>query len=207
MTKQEKLLYTFIPFEEFKSLSGVDDREDKITRFCLVTAAHTIEQYCRRRLLAKKHTEYPEFTGGDCLYLREYPVSKINAVFAIQMNNEQGTMNNERWVAPELYRVFPNCGCDMDFPFYIQLSPQLTYRNLFAGFRVVYRAGYEFGNVPADLVSACFELAVWNMNRYRGRRVGMTGNIRGSGKEGEHFEMSMPENVKALLEPYKRKVI
>ena len=63
------------------------------------------------------------------------------------------------------------------------------------------------GCVPADLASACLELASWNMNRYRGRRIGMTGNVRGTGKEGEHFEMSMPENVKDLLEPYRRKTI
>ena len=61
--------------------------------------------------------------------------------------------------------------------------------------------------VPADLASACLELAAWNFNRYKGKRIGMTGNIRGSGKEGEHFEMAMPENVKNLLEPYKRKII
>ena len=36
----------------------------------------------------------------------------------------------------------------------------------------------------------------------QGRRIGMTGNIRGVGKEGEHLEMSMPENVRYLLEPY-----
>jgi hypothetical protein len=35
----------------------------------------------------------------------------------------------------------------------------------------------------------------------------MTGSVRGSGKDGEHFEMSMPENVRALLEPYSRKTI
>jgi hypothetical protein len=35
----------------------------------------------------------------------------------------------------------------------------------------------------------------------------MSGNIKRSGKEGEHFEMSMPENVKQLLEAYKRKLI
>jgi hypothetical protein len=45
------------------------------------------------------------------------------------------------------------------------------------------------------------------MNRYRGRRIGMTGNVRGSGKDGEHFEASMPENVRTLLEPYRRKTI
>jgi hypothetical protein len=95
----------------------------------------------------------------------------------------------------------------MDFPFYIQFTPSMTYRKLFSGYRVVYRAGYEFGNIPADLAAACMELALWNMNRYRGRRVGMTGNIRGAGKEGEHFEMSLPENVRSLLEPYRRKTI
>jgi hypothetical protein len=71
----------------------------------------------------------------------------------------------------------------------------------------VYRAGYVLGNVPADLASACLELAAWNMTRYKGRRIGMTGNVRGSGKDGEHLEASMPENVRQLLEPYRRKMI
>jgi hypothetical protein len=30
---------------------------------------------------------------------------------------------------------------------------------------------------------------------------------QGAGKEREHFEMSIPENVKQLLEPYRRKTI
>jgi hypothetical protein len=71
------------------------------------------------------------------------------------------------------------------------------------GLRVLYRAGYAARRVPADLASACLELAAWNLNRYRGRRIGMVGNDQG----GEHPESSMPENVKTLLEPYKRKTI
>jgi hypothetical protein len=74
-------------------------------------------------------------------------------------------------------------------------------------FRVHYRAGYPTGKAPADLASACLELAAWNMARYRGRRIGMTGNVRGSGKDGEHLETSMPENVRLLLEPYRRKTV
>jgi len=61
--------------------------------------------------------------------------------------------------------------------------------------------------IPTDLSAACLELATWNLNRYRGKRIGMSGNIKGAGVQGEHFELSMPENVKALIEPYKRKVI
>ncbi|MDR2477740.1 MAG: hypothetical protein LBD48_00350, partial [Treponema sp.] len=74
-------------------------------------------------------------------------------------------------------------------------------------FKVIYRAGYGCGETPPDLASACLELAAWNMSRYRGRRVGITGNVRGSGKDGEHLEPAMPENVRLLLEPYRRRVL
>jgi hypothetical protein len=52
-----------------------------------------------------------------------------------------------------------------------------------------------------------------NLTRYREPPlrsrflIGMTGNVRGSRKEGEHPETSMPENVRQLLEPCRRRVI
>jgi len=234
MTKKEKLLNTFIPLETFKALMGIDDREDKIACFCLITATLTIEQYCRRKLLRKKHFELIEYTGDLFLPLSEYPVNKILATYS--MNNEQRTENNGEIVEPEFFRVIPDCGTEIDMPHAIEFSPALRrYRGLSA-FKVIYEAGYitenseqrtmnkgkkdkskgdifgQFHNneplyVPADLASACMELAAWNMNRYRGRRIGMTGNIRGAGIQGEHFELAMPENVRLLLEPYRRRVI
>ena len=80
-------LYTLIPLEEFKSLLGVDDREDKLARFCLVTATLTIEQYCKRKLLRKKYFEKIDFNGDLFVPLREYPVSEVLAVYS--MSNEQ----------------------------------------------------------------------------------------------------------------------
>jgi len=198
MMKQEKPLYTLIPLDDFKALLGVDDREDKIARFCLVTASLTIEQYCKRRFLKKKHFERIAFTGDLLLPLREYPVSKVLAVYVL---------GNGEILEPDFYQVLPDCSTEIDIPFDISLSPALQrYRGLSA-IKAVYWAGYAHNKVPADLSTACMELAAWNMNRYRGRRIGMTGNIRGTGKDGEHFEMSMPENVRSLLEPYRRKVI
>ncbi|MDR2543710.1 MAG: hypothetical protein LBC80_09740 [Treponema sp.] len=198
MTKQEKPLYTLIPLEDFKTVLGIDDREDKLARFCLVTASHTIEQYCKRRFLRKKHFEQIAFTGDLLLPLREYPVSKVQAVYV---------WGKGEILEPDFYQTIPDCGIELDIPFDISLSPALLrYRGLSA-VKAVYWAGYPVGKVPADLASACLELASWNMNRYRGRRIGMTGNVRGSGRDGEHFEMSMPENVRSLLEPYRRKVI
>jgi hypothetical protein len=193
-----------IPLADFKAVLGVDDREDKIARFCLVTSTLSIEQYCKRRLLRKKHFERIEFCGDLVLPLREYPVSKMLAVFS--MSNEQLEMSNGEIIEPEFYRVLPDCGADIDIPFSIEFSPAVV-RMGSKAVKAVYFAGYAPNNVPADLAAACLELASWNMSRYRGRRVGMTGNIKGAGIQGEHFEMSMPENVRTLLEPYKRRVI
>jgi len=55
MIADVKSLYTLIPLEDFKAVLGVDDREDKQARFCIVTATLTIEQYCKRKLLRKKY--------------------------------------------------------------------------------------------------------------------------------------------------------
>jgi hypothetical protein len=109
-------LHTLIPLVGFKAILGLDDREDALSRYCLTTATYTIEQYCKRRLIRKKHTDYLTFSGDHIFALREYPV-------------------RQDW----------------------------------------------------------------------GRWIGMTGNVRGSGKEGEHLEGSLPENVRQLLEPYRRR--
>ena len=194
-------LYSLIPLEDFKAVLGVDDREDKIARFCLVTSTFSIEQHCKRRFLRKKQFEYIDFYGDLILPLKEYPVSKVSAVYALF------SISPSQFVESEFYQVIPDCGCNENIPFSLSLSPALKRLRGLQALKVVYLSGYAQSKVPPDLASACLELATWNMNRYRGRRIGMTGNVRGGGKDGEHFEMSMPENVRGLLEPYKRKVI
>jgi hypothetical protein len=196
MKAQEKNLHTLIPLVDFKALLGADDRDDKISRFCLVTSTLTIEQYCRRRLIRKKHFEQIDYGIDLILPLQEYPVTKILAAYV-----------NSEILEPDFYHTVPDCGTDKDIPFYISLSPALKRNRNFSAVKVVYWSGYQQGKVPADLASACLELAAWNMSRYKGRRIGMTGNVRGSGRDGEHFELSIPENVRLLLEPYRRKVI
>jgi len=200
MIKQENQLHTLIPLEDFKALLGIDDREDKTARFCLVTSTLSIEQYCKRRFLRKKYFERIEYIGDLFLPLREYPVKNVLAVYAVLGCESE-------IIEPDFYSVIPDCGTFEDIPFHISFSRALQrYRGLSA-VKVVYWAGYNAGNVPPDLASACLELAAWNINRYKGRRIGMTGNVRGTGKDGEHFELSMPENVKLLLEPYRMKTI
>ena len=203
MRKQEKQFFSLLPLEEFKAMAGIDDREDRLARFCLVTATLTIEQYCKRRLSRKKHFEHIEFTRDLIVPFREYPVSKVLAVYLF---------GNGEILEPDFYHTVPELGTGEDLPFNLLLSPALLRLRNLKTLKIVYWAGYAKASktaasmppIPADIAAACFELASWNMNRYRGRRIGLTGSVR---KEGEHFEMSMPENVKALLETYRRKTI
>jgi hypothetical protein len=201
-------LYTLIPLADFKAILGLDDREDALSRYCLITATFTIEHYCKRRLLRRNHTDYLAFTGEPIYSLREYPVRRVLAVWAAHAGAVlpgATCFGPENLVDPTQYYCLPDEGICEDIPFSLVLRAPLCRAG--AGIRVRYRAGYVPGKVPADLASACLELAAWNMARYRGRRIGMTGNVRGSGKEGEHLEVSMPEQVRFLLEPYKRKTI
>jgi hypothetical protein len=200
-------LHSLIPLADFKALLGVDDREDKISTFCLITATFTIEQYCKRRLFLKRHFERIEVSGDLFLPLGEYPVREMLAVYSLSGMTASGEL-----IEPDFYRVIPDLEGETgempeDTVYSLYLSPSLFRGGGLAAVKAVYRAGYFPGKVPADLASACLELAAWNMSRYRGRRIGMTGNVRGGGRDGEHLESSIPENVRGLLEPYKRRVI
>ena len=186
-------LNTLIPIEEFKSVLGLDDRDDKLVKFCLATSTLTIESYCKRKLLRKKHFEKVEYTGDLLVYLKEYPVKEVLAVSLYETSEI---------LDPDYYNIMPDCGNDVDIPFSIILSRAIRRYSGISAINVIYWAGYEKDYVPSDLSAACLELASWNMNRYKGRRIGMSGNIRGAGIQGEHFEMSIPENVKMFLEPF-----
>jgi hypothetical protein len=209
-----------------------------LAAFCLITATYTIEQYCKRRLVCKKQTDYLTFTGDHIFPLREYPVGRVRTVHVqkIRLHADflncsfcgakttaealetppsmagaalqgEGRFGPENLVEPKHYFCIPDEGVREDIPFSLVLRPPFRLVREEIGIKVRYLAGYVPGKAPQDLASACLELAAWNMSRYRGRRIGMTGAVRGSGKDGEHLELSMPENVRGLLEPYRRRII
>jgi hypothetical protein len=166
-----------------------------------------------RRLLLRRHFELVAHNGDTLLPLREYPAREMLAVHA----HCHGA--DPELVGPELYAIVPEPGPEgedwaaLDIPHSLRLSPGLGRVPGLIACKVIYWAGYacvEVGEpyaTPPDLGSTCLELAAWNMSRYRGRRIGLAGNVRGAGKDGEHLELSMPENVRLLLEPYRRRVL
>jgi hypothetical protein len=208
MDNGQALHTTLVPLEDFKTLLGIDDREDSLSRYCLITATYTIEQYCKRRLFRKKHTDYLTFTGEYIFILREYPVRRVLTIHAATTALcGKPFFCPENLVDPKHYYCLPDEGLMENIPFSLVLRPPQRLTREEMGIRVRYVAGYAPGKTPADLASACLELAAWNMARYRGRRIGMTGAVRGNGKNGEYLEASIPENVRQLLEPYRRRTI
>jgi hypothetical protein len=155
--KTGKQLHTLIPLEDFKTVLGLDDRDEALSRFCLMTATFTIEQYCRRRLLNKKHYEALEFYGDYVFPLRDYPVREILAVYAMQgtkrreqiarskggrrMSSEELAMRNEEIVESDLYGVVPDCGGLEDVPGCLSVSPALRLIRGMSGLKVHYWAG------------------------------------------------------------------
>jgi hypothetical protein len=215
-------LYSLIPLADFKAILGIDDREDcldfasvrnqgceflqgknsttlfqppSLAAFCLITATFSIEQYCKRRLLRRKNTDYLTFTGEYIFTLREYPVRKVLSVHAATAGSVQrGTplVSPENLVDPKHYYCLPDEGIQEDLPFSLVLRPPFRlareemgvrvrylagpenftvngnsfwphamshYSSTRSMFRVYYLAGYVPGKVPADLASACLELA------------------------------------------------
>jgi hypothetical protein len=120
-------LHSLIPLEDFKALLGVDDREDcldfasarnqgseflhgknpthlfkppSLAAFCLTTATYTIEQYCKRRLVLKRHFERIAAYGDLLLPLAEYPVREILSIFGLGESDKTGEL-----IEPDLYQV------------------------------------------------------------------------------------------------------
>jgi len=51
-------LYSLVALDEFKSVLGIDDRDDKMCRFCLATSTLTIESYCMRKFRNRQFNRF-----------------------------------------------------------------------------------------------------------------------------------------------------
>jgi hypothetical protein len=77
---ETKKLHSLIPLADFKAITGIDDRDDALCRYCLITSTYTIEEYCHREILKKKRVEFLEFTEDFVFPLKDYPVRTVLAV-------------------------------------------------------------------------------------------------------------------------------
>jgi hypothetical protein len=101
MDNGQALYHTLVPLADFKAILGVDDRENALSRYCLITATCTIEQYCKRRLVRKKRFEFFPFYGDYTFPLLDYPVREVLAVY------QTHALKEATIVEPDLYHTIP----------------------------------------------------------------------------------------------------
>ncbi|GHU45243.1 hypothetical protein FACS1894190_17330 [Spirochaetia bacterium] len=209
--------HSLVSLADCKTILGIDDREDAFAEFLLVSSSYAIEEYCMRRLLHKRvkewHTNYTDLT----ISLKEYPVREI---FVVETRN-----NKTATATPEYYKLMPETGSLENIPFLLRISPSVLFCKKMvytcatqdAALRVTpthrkynnetifikYIAGYKTSEMPPSLKDACIELVAWKYARHKGKKLGVTPN----NKTEVSLENKMPEHVKELLEPYRRKTI
>jgi hypothetical protein len=99
---------------------------------CLITAAFTIEQYRKRRLIREKHTDCLIFTGEHIFGFREYPVRRVLSVHAARAGTVlQGEtlFVPENLVDPKHYYCLPDEGIHEDIPFSLVSRPLFRLSN------------------------------------------------------------------------------
>jgi len=199
----DQAIHTLVPLAECKTALGYDDRDDDFTHFLLVAASFTAESHLFRRIIRRTHTEYYDSLGRCTFFLREYPLRSIISV------HEDRTRHfaEETLIAPEYYYCTPDFASLEDISGTLTLIPPYRPSRGEKTIKIVYEAGYDLSEIPADLKEAVIELVAWNRTRYQSHRIGITSSVRGSGKETEGLEPTIPEHVRTLLEPYRRRTL
>jgi uncharacterized phiE125 gp8 family phage protein len=190
--KQKHKVHCLVSISECKNILKLDDRDDVFSEYMLLVAAYSIESYCHRALLYRKHCERVENTGAFGLPLAEYPVKRV---LTVKSQNEQTGIYN----ISEEFEVWPLAGSLENTTYFLR-----TARECRGELLVEYMAGYKCDEVPPDLKNACLELAAWNYARHQNKKIGVLENKK---SDGASFEKSMPGNVMQLLENYRRKTI
>jgi uncharacterized phiE125 gp8 family phage protein len=182
-------VHSLVSLAEAKEFLCVDDRDDSLLGFLLVSGSYAIEEYCMRRLLRKRIKE--RFEASCYLTLREYPVAEVSAVELVDVYGAS---------SPFFYDLSPEAGTLANAPHILRpLLPDYVLSG--RAVRVKYIAGWRVPDVPPDLKEACLELTAWKYQRHNMRLSGV------AGKGAAAFENRMPERVRELLEPYRRRVL
>jgi hypothetical protein len=71
--------HSLVPLEEAKRFLRVDDRDDSLLGFLLVSFISVVGKYCARRPLRKRVKEWFTGTADPVFPLLEYPVREVSA--------------------------------------------------------------------------------------------------------------------------------
>lgn len=193
-------LISLADFAHCRDVLELDDRDETAVELLIFSCSAEIESYTRRCLTERLIAEFRDGYLNPSLNLRQYPVKEVT-----ELRCQKG--NEEFVVSQELFSL-DNPGVQECYeqPVRITLNEGYLFPLGRYNIQVTYTAGYSPQTMPADLKMALCEMVGWSLKRIRARQIGMSGlvNSRRS-KEWPVTEKTMPDHVKEILEPYRRK--
>lgn len=180
-------LTTLTKAKNYLGISGTD--EDTLLNELISGASKAIENFCNRIFGEAPYTEYHDGRGRPSVVLKQLPVVSVTSVHDdIDRDFEAGDL-----VDADNYIVDMVAGI-------IILKNDATFADGVLNVKVVYTAGYSTIPEAADLGCQIWVAAFYN--RLKDGADGFTSeNIGGIAQA--FLNIPMPENVKALILPYR----
>jgi len=184
---------TLLSLEEIKMWFGAGLYENPemmhIIDFCLKSAYNNLKNYCNRDFILCRYKEIFKSQGTDTLMLKNYPLQEI----------EEITANNTKIDSP-IYETGVNSNGIVYLNKIVRQGSMLT---------VLYKAGFEYKDIPADLKHANLLQASFFYKRFGSENYGFIG-MKSISKMNENITKEDTSNcgliseVKGLLKPYIR---
>jgi hypothetical protein len=190
-----------ISVETCRSVLEYSESENNFVGFLVTTATGIIERHLGRRIMYRRNVDYLSSLGSNDLFLREYPVRDITSVYFDLTRH----FTEETKLFPSQYDFTPDPEGLADVPGTLRIITDETLPLGRKCVKIVYHAGFMNDEIPADLQMAVIELVAWNYARIRTKQVGVKASV--TGRDAPDLESSIPENVKQLLEPFRRRTI
>ena len=176
----------------------MSSKEKTFIELLIFSASAEIETYTGRKLKQRQIRELNDGCSQSEIILKQYPVKEVTS---LKVDNERN-YQEETIVSNEYYSCFIPNQDDLEYQSEIILAQGYSFPNGRNNIEVIYTAGYLDEEVPEDLKTAVTELVEWSFKRLNNRQIGEI-NL----KYGQKTQLAtrIPEHVRDLIEPYKRK--
>ena len=184
-------------WETVQTFIGADDDDQKLVEFLITAASKFANQFTFRKLTRRDYTEETDDEvydgiGSTVLYLRQYPVNTITAIY----EDTERVWGSGTEIDSDSYTFYPNRG-------------KVVFDNvLYVGARTVkveYNAGYIPPDTPEDLAMAILITIDYWYKRISDHGWGVTS----VGVESKRivYQLGVPNQAKELLKPYRKAVL
>lgn len=184
-------------WETAHTFLGLPDDDQKLVEFLISAASKYANGFTYRKLARRSYAgvtddEIYDGTGSSFLYLRQYPVNSITAIYE-DVDRVWGT---DTEIDSASYTFYPNRG-------------KVVFDSiLFTGLRTVkvgYNAGYAPADTPEDLAQAIFITVDYWYKRMSDHGWGVTS----VGVEDKRiaYQLGVPNQAKELLKMYRKSVV